>query len=135
MAKCKEPLLTGQYHLFRIHIDRESPDPLHRQIYAAMRDAIGDGSLQAGTRIPSTRTLARRLDVSRNTVLAAYEMLALEGLLIGRIGSGTRVADLHGTWIPTPPALRSTALLRDAHFPTRPHGFEDPDGNLLYAFR
>jgi GntR family transcriptional regulator/MocR family aminotransferase len=123
--------------LLRIQIDRESPDPLHLQIYAAIRDAIGDGSLKAGTRIPSTRTLALRLDVSRNTVLAAYEMLALEGLLVSRIGSGTRVCKTHpdAPCVPSPPALHASTLLRQSQYPANPAVFEDPDGNLLYAHR
>ncbi|SNB76797.1 transcriptional regulator, GntR family [Arboricoccus pini] len=69
----------------------ESPVPMHRQLYFAIREAILDGSLKRGTRLPSTRTLAQDLDVSRNTVLAAFEQLTAEGYLEGVIGSGSFV--------------------------------------------
>jgi GntR family transcriptional regulator/MocR family aminotransferase len=71
----------------------EIPDePLHRRLYRALRDAILDGRLAAGSRLPSTRTLAGELDLSRNTVLTAFDQLAAEGYVGGRAGAGTRVA-------------------------------------------
>ena len=66
--------------------------PLQRQLYARLRDAIIHGRVHTGMRLPSSRTLARRLGVSRNTVLFAYEELAADGVLGGEVGSGTRVA-------------------------------------------
>ncbi len=47
------------------------------------------GESPAGVRLPSTRALAQRLGVSRNTVLSAYDELAAEGRLAARVGSGT----------------------------------------------
>jgi len=76
------------------HIDmpaagsRERFAALHRQI----RAAIIDGRLAAGVRLPTTRELADRLGVSRNTVLAAYDHLAAEGYLLPRQRAGTFVA-------------------------------------------
>jgi GntR family transcriptional regulator/MocR family aminotransferase len=66
---------------------------LHRQVYRALRGAILGGRLRAGERLASTRTLARDLGVSRNTVLQAYEQLVAEGYAAGREGSGTYVAE------------------------------------------
>lgn len=63
---------------------------LHRQLKAA----IAEGRLQAGVRLPSTRALAAALQVSRNTAVAAYELLLAEGYLVARRGAGTRVAAL-----------------------------------------
>lgn len=63
---------------------------LHRQLQAA----ILDGRLQPGLRLPATRVLADRLGVSRNTAVAAYDLLLSEGYLVGRPGAGTYVADL-----------------------------------------
>jgi GntR family transcriptional regulator/MocR family aminotransferase len=57
-----------------------------------LRDAIADGRLRAGTRLPSTRTLAADLRIARGTVLEAYMHLAAEGWIRGRRGSGTVVA-------------------------------------------
>jgi GntR family transcriptional regulator/MocR family aminotransferase len=73
-----------------------SPDaetPLHRQVYDALRRAIVAGHLAPAARLPSTRALAEQLDVSRNTVMNAFEQLLAEGYLVGRLGSGTYVAD------------------------------------------
>ncbi|MTJ82262.1 MAG: PLP-dependent aminotransferase family protein [Telmatospirillum sp.] len=66
--------------------------PLQRQLYLALRAAILDGRLGAGTSLPSSRTLARQLSVSRNTVIAAFEHLAAEGFVDGHRGSGTRIS-------------------------------------------
>ncbi len=75
-----------------LSVDRSSATPLHRQIYDGLRRAILDGLLRAGQRVPSTRTLAAELDVSRLPVLSAYEQLLHEGYLAGRSGSGTFVS-------------------------------------------
>ncbi len=72
-------------------IDRRSRVPLHRQVYDALRRAILDGTLRPGARVPSTRTLAADLGVSRFPVLSAYDQLLHEGYLEGRVGSGTYV--------------------------------------------
>ncbi|MDO9125930.1 MAG: winged helix-turn-helix domain-containing protein, partial [Parvibaculum sp.] len=75
-----------------IALDNEAPSPLYRQLYDALRDAILDGRLHPGARLPSSRTLAGDLGVGRNTVLAAYDQLTAEGYLEGQVGAGTQVA-------------------------------------------
>lgn len=77
-----------------ISLDPQAGPPLYRQLYETLREAILDGRLGAGARLPSSRALAADLAIGRNTVLAAYEQLAAEGYLEGRIGSGTRIASL-----------------------------------------
>ena len=72
-------------------LDRDTGIPIFRQIYDGLRGAILDGRLQPGQRIPSTRSLAADLGVSRLPVLSAYEQLLHEGYLVGRTGSGTFV--------------------------------------------
>ena len=66
--------------------------PGHRRIYEAIRRAITDRILPPGTRLPSTRSLAEDLSVSRNTILAAFEQLLDEGYVSAQTGSGTYVA-------------------------------------------
>lgn len=61
------------------------------RIYDAIRAAILDGRLITGERLPPTRELAARLGVSRATVTVAYESLAAEGFVEGRVGAGTVV--------------------------------------------
>ncbi|SEG40058.1 GntR family transcriptional regulator / MocR family aminotransferase [Nonomuraea solani] len=75
-----------------IHLDRDLPDPLHDQLAAQLRQAIIRGQLAALTRMPSTRTLADVLGISRGVALAAYETLLAEGYISGRHGSGTYVS-------------------------------------------
>jgi GntR family transcriptional regulator / MocR family aminotransferase len=75
-----------------IAIDRRARAPLHRQIYAAYRDAIVGGTLRPGQRVPSTRGLASELGVSRIPVLGAYAQLMAEGYFQSRTGAGTTVS-------------------------------------------
>ncbi|HWI70990.1 MAG TPA: PLP-dependent aminotransferase family protein [Baekduia sp.] len=79
------------YSLF-IALDPMSSVPMHRQLSDAIRKAIVEDRLKAGTRLPSTRTLGEELRVSRNTILEAFSQLRAEGYLEARIGSGTYVA-------------------------------------------
>jgi len=59
----------------------------------ALREAVRDGRLSPGTPLPSSRMLARDLQVSRGTVTQAYDQLVAEGYLASRPRSGIRVAD------------------------------------------
>jgi GntR family transcriptional regulator/MocR family aminotransferase len=59
----------------------------------ALREAVRGGQLSPGTPLPSSRTLARDLQVSRGTVTQAYDQLVAEGYLTSRPRSGIRVAD------------------------------------------
>ena len=63
----------------------------HRRIYEAIRRAITEQVLPSGSRLPSTRSLAGDLNVSRNTILAAFDQLLDEGYVAARTGSGTYV--------------------------------------------
>jgi GntR family transcriptional regulator/MocR family aminotransferase len=73
-------------------LDTSSPTPLYRQLYDGLRQAILSGQLRPGTRLPSTRSLADELSLSRNTVMSAYLQLFAEGYLEGKVGAGTDVA-------------------------------------------
>ncbi len=80
-----------------IVIDRSIATNLHRQLYSQLRTLIERRILPSGAALPSTRLLTKDLAVGRNTVIAAYEQLALEGYLLMRRGSPPLVMDL-----PTP---------------------------------
>lgn len=76
-----------------VSLDADSPAaPLYRQLYDGLRAAILDGRLRPGTRLPSTREAAVAFEVSRNTVMSAYEQLLAEGYVEGQTGSGTYVS-------------------------------------------
>ena len=74
-------------------LDRSRPSTLASQIGEQLRDAILQGRMAAGMRLPSSRKLADQLDVSRNTVVRAYEGLAIESYIEARPASGMFVAD------------------------------------------
>lgn len=74
-----------------IALDRSATIPLYRQLYSCLRQAILSRQLLPGMRLPASRTLAEELDVSRNTVLAAFEQLRDEGYVEARVGAGTFV--------------------------------------------
>lgn len=78
-------------------LELDSQGPRYLQLARALKQAILDGRCASGTRLPATRVLAHELTLSRNTVLAAYEQLAAEGFIEGRVGSGCYVAAFAGT--------------------------------------
>jgi GntR family transcriptional regulator / MocR family aminotransferase len=77
-----------------VSVDRHSAVPIYAQIYQWFRSAIIEGRLRPGQRIPSTRSLASELHISRIPALNAYEQLRTEGYLKTLIGGGTRVAQV-----------------------------------------
>ena len=84
---------------------------LSRQLYDGLRVAILAGQFRVGTRMPSTRALA----ASRITVHQAFEQLILEGLLEGRQGAGTFVAEMPrgipiGPGVGPPPSNRTRLI-------------------------
>ncbi len=56
------------------------------------RRTITEGQMRPGQRVPSTRSLAVELKISRIPVLNAYEQLLAEGYLETFLGAGTCVA-------------------------------------------
>lgn len=103
----KRSTLSRRFNLPPISFDPASARPMYLQFYTALKRAIRDGQLPAGSPLPSTRAAAELFGVSRNTVITAYEMLAADDLIASAIGSGTRV--------------RRARITR----------FKDPDGNVL----
>ncbi len=73
-----------------VSLDRKSAVALHRQLYDELRKAILSGRLKPRTRLPSTRDFAAELDVSRNTILSAFNQLLAEGYVEGHKDGGQR---------------------------------------------
>jgi DNA-binding transcriptional MocR family regulator len=65
---------------------------LHTRLTGRLRALVWSGDLPAGTRLPSERILAGTLNVSRNTVGAAFDELRGEGVFASRRGDGTYVS-------------------------------------------
>ncbi len=97
----RKPALGSALLAPPVALDRSSPEPLYRQVERQVRAAIEAGHLRPGDRVASVRELARELDVGRLTVATAYEHLAADAYLVGRIGFGTIVAPT----APTPPPV------------------------------
>lgn len=84
-----------------IDIAVESKLPLYQQIYTQLKQQIVTGVLKVGTRLTSTRELAKNLCVARNTVENAYAQLCLEGYVLNKAGSGFIVLDICGDKLPS----------------------------------
>ncbi len=72
---------------------RRGDQPLYRQIADQIRDRIGEGTLPAGTQLPTVRRLAEELGVTRITVQTAYAELQSGGWIEATVGRGTFVSD------------------------------------------
>ena len=88
------PKQISEIPLVSLKIDHQSNTPLYRQLYNNFRQSILNGKFSPGQKLPGTRSLAAELNISRNTVVLAFEQLLLEGYLKGKIGSGTFVNEI-----------------------------------------
>src|SRR5580765_1625436 len=79
---------------FPISLPPAGSRTLLRGLHEQLRAAILDGRLQPGLQLPATRALADACGVSRNTAVAAYDLLLSEGYLVTRPRSGAYVADV-----------------------------------------
>ncbi len=118
-----------------LQLDMESGTGRRSALESALRTAIRTGRLAGGAAIPSSRSLAVDLGLSRSTVVAAYEQLSAEGYLHSTHGSATRVASLPTT--PSPGAeidLFGPAPLHDFR-PGEPDGSSFPRARWLRSIR
>jgi DNA-binding transcriptional MocR family regulator len=74
-----------------ISVDRDSGEPLFRQIFRAVVEAVESGAARPGEKLPSTRSLAEELRVSRFTAERAYEELWAQGYTESSAGAATRI--------------------------------------------
>jgi GntR family transcriptional regulator / MocR family aminotransferase len=74
-----------------LNLQNGSSEPVYRQLYNEVRAAILKGQLVPGARLPSTRELAVELELSRTTVLNAFDQLMAEGYVEGHVGAGARL--------------------------------------------
>ncbi len=110
-----------------LHLTLDSSRQISGSLYRQLRDAILDGRLRAHQAMPSTRELATRLEISRNTVMLVYERLRGEGFLETRRGAGTFVRS----------GIRPRARVPVARSPLRPREVWDAlsEGPNLAASR
>ncbi len=82
---------SQRFEFETLFLDHKADTALFRQLEGQLRESIWRGVLRPGERLPSTRVLAKQLNVGRNTVINAYEQLTAEGFLVTKKGDGTRV--------------------------------------------
>ncbi len=122
-------------------LDRSRPESLTTQMVDQIREAIRCARIGPGTRLPSSRRLSEQLAISRNTVVRAYDLLLMEGIVESRPASGIYVAEqLPGKSAPMQALSdprenflqpRMPMPLRQARALSSPHA---PGNRLLYDF-
>lgn len=95
-----------------LHVSLTGRRDLSGEIYRQLREAVLDGRLRPGEKLPPSRELARRLCVSRMTVTVAYDRLTVEGFVQTRVGAGTFVRDNVGQGPTQSGASATDAVLR-----------------------
>jgi GntR family transcriptional regulator / MocR family aminotransferase len=120
-------------------LDRSRPDSLTTQMVDQIRDAIRCARIAPGSRLPSSRRLSEQLAISRNTVMRAYDLLLMEGIVESRPASGIYVAEQQ----PRPAATAAPAAAADDQMlrmpmPLRPRTVQAPThsnrNRLLFDF-
>lgn len=84
-----------------IELNSESQQPIYLQIYLRFREAISEGLLKPGDRVPSLRNLAEDLNLARGTIETAYGMLIGEGYFLSQGQAGTVIAPFLEEHLPT----------------------------------
>jgi GntR family transcriptional regulator/MocR family aminotransferase len=110
-----------------LHLSLNGRRHISGQLYRQIRDAILDGRLRAHEALPSSRDLARELEVSRTTILLVYDRLRAEGFIESRVGAGTFI---RGGIVPRPAAGAPDSPLRP-----RPVWAEIPEAPDMSATR
>ena len=88
MVRSNGPVSPG----LLVELDRAGEVPLHEQLERSIREDVRAGRLAAGSRLPSSRSLAAELGISRGVVSEAYGQLTAEGYLLASQGAPVRVA-------------------------------------------
>lgn len=71
-----------------------NPDPMYKQVFDQIRDAIASKTLKPESKLPSIREMSKELKISIITVKRAYADLEKEGYIFTRSGMGSFVADV-----------------------------------------
>ena len=107
-----------------ISINYRDSKPIYLQIKDALRRLILTGTLPAGGKLPSVRSLASSLAINPNTIQRAYAELEAEGYIYSVAGRGSfvsagdgehlrRIAELTGRLVPLLEELKSLGYTRE----------------------
>ena len=75
-----------------LRVEPGSAEAPFEQVRRQLAEAVGDGRLPSGTRLPPIRVLAGELGLAANTVARAYRELEEAGLVLTRGRLGTVVS-------------------------------------------
>jgi GntR family transcriptional regulator len=79
--------------MIAFHLDTRTGVPAYLQLVQQVRHAVRMGILRPGDQLPTVKEVVSTLTINPNTVLHAYRQLDMEGLVEGRRGVGTFVAE------------------------------------------
>jgi GntR family transcriptional regulator/MocR family aminotransferase len=85
--------MEGASMIFTPLLNRTDDTPLYHQLYEYIKKEIVSGNVKANNKLPSIRSFADYLNVSRNTVDTAYQQLLAEGYVESRPKSGLYVTN------------------------------------------
>lgn len=77
-----------------IVISHANPDPMYKQVTDQIKNAIAQGTLKTGEKLPSVRNMVQELSISAITVKRAYADLEKGGYILTRAGLGTFVSEV-----------------------------------------
>lgn len=98
--------------VFRLHLDRNAPEPLVQQAREQIVSALHLGRLKAGERLPSVRSLSRTWGIDPKTAFRIYHALAEEGYVHLRPGSGAYLKEVAPSLLDQAHALALMRLVR-----------------------
>lgn len=79
--------------MFR-NINFDKKEPIYEQLYNYIKNMLEDGMLSSSSKLPSTREISENLNISRNTVVKAYEILEADGYIYTIKGKGSFVKEV-----------------------------------------
>ncbi len=95
MVDEKQPICiyicSTNYIKMLLNIDRQSKNSVFNQVFDQISELINNGSMEVGSRLPSTRELSKTLGLNRTTVIRVYEELWAQGYIESTPGSYTTV--------------------------------------------
>ena len=103
-----------------------STDPVYLRVLEDLRARISEGLLEPGARVPSRNAIIARYGVGETAAKHALQVLAAEGLIEARAGSGSYVRK-----VPVTRLMDHDRL----HYPGSPFGLEDPAGRLSLEYQ
>ena len=124
-------VLSGKVTPVDLALDLSDRGDRAGAVYRALRDAVRDGRLVPGDRLPASRALAGDLGISRTTVSTVYERLVAEGFLEARVGAGTFVSDVAAA----PPRCAAGAVRPRAGWRWAPAPVSGESPRPAYDFR